>query len=397
MAINKVDINLSTALNEDNVDGTYGTFIPKNRYTEFSDYLSQNLNTYEKNVGVKNPRCKVVGILDTTGNKPQVASYSWTRSDTQGLSTDTMRIIQVKVICPNGPRSIVPYPSDVVNSNIENQDPFIKSLHTTAFLEFDSSKVQVQLALLDEVIIEYIGNDKSEAKILEVFRINNRTAQSSEPNPQTAFGGSDGTTLADANSNTTGDVNQKVSNNAPSNTSNKKCGIKDNKKYPLQDCTSAKLDANGQIATLHPVYWNKINDLLNKIKQNENYTIKVGESIRSKESQLAARKRRCPAALQKKGEEWLKTARWSEVLKNGPCVDATPTGAVEGAYASNHLKGLAVDFTMDVGCPASNVNRASYDRCRSVSRVFTLLNKYANEFEVQNLITEPWHWSSNGG
>jgi hypothetical protein len=137
--------------------------------------------------------------------------------------------------------------------------------------------------------------------------------------------------------------------------------------------------------------------LLNKIKQNEkNYIIKVGESIRSKESQLAIRKRRCPAALQKKGEEWLKTASWSKVLENGPCINATPTGAVEGAYASNHLKGLAVDFTMDVGCPASNVNRASYDRWRGISIVFKLLNKYANEFEVENLITEPWHWSYNG-
>jgi hypothetical protein len=395
MAINKVDINLSTALNEDNVDGTYGAFIPKNRYTELSDYLSPNLNTYEKNVGVKNPRCKVVGIYDSTSNKPQVGSYSWTRRNTQGLSTDTMRIIQVKVICPNGPRSIVPYPSDVANPSIENQDPFIKSLHTTAFLEFDSSKVQVQIALLDEVIIEYIGNDRSEAKILEVFRINNRTAQGNETNPQSAFDGADGTTLSDAKSNTTGDVQQKVSNNA-TDTSNKKCGTSNSKEYPSEDCKSAKLDANGQIATLHPVYWEKINNLLNKIKQNENYTIKIGESIRSKESQLAARKRRCPAALEKKGEQWLKTATWTEVLQNGPCLDATPTGAVEGSYASNHLKGLAVDFTMDVGCPASNVNSASYQKCRSTSKVFNLLNKYANEFGVVNLTSEPWHWSFNG-
>ena len=195
MAINKVDINLTNALNEDNIDGTYGAFIPKNRYTEFSDYLSQNLNIYEKTVGVKNPRCKVVKVIEGTGLIPQVASYSWTRTNTQELSTNKMRIIQAKVICPNGPRGVVPYPSDVVNPSIENQDPFITSLHTTAFLEFDSTKNQIELAPLDEVIIEYVGNDRSEAKILEVFRINNRTAQSNEPNPQTAFNNSDGTTL----------------------------------------------------------------------------------------------------------------------------------------------------------------------------------------------------------
>lgn len=395
MAINKVDINLTTALNEDNIDGTYGSFIPKNHYVEFSDYLSQNLNTYEKTVGVKNPRCKVVKLIDTTSNSPQVASYSWTRTNTQELSTNNMRIIQAKVICPNGPRGVVPYPSDVANPSVENQDPFINSLHTTAFLEFDSTKNQIQLAVLDEVIIEYVGNDRSEAKILEVFRINNRTPQSNETNPQTAFNDSDGTTVGDTKANTTGDVTQKVSNNV-TDTSNKKCGD-NSKKYPLEDCKSAKLDANGQTATLHPVFWEKINNLLNKIKQNENYTIKIGESIRSKESQLAVRKRRCPAALEKKGEQWLKTATWTEVLQNGPCLDATPTGAVEGSYASNHLKGLAVDFTMDTGCPARNVNLSNYEKCRRTSKVFIFLNKYANEFEVKNLITEPWHWSSNGG
>jgi len=394
MAINKVDINLTSALNEDKIDGTYGSFIPKNRYTEFSDYLSQNLNIYEKDVGVKNPRCKVVGILDPTGTKPQVASYSWTRSDTQGLSTDTMRILQAKVICPNGPKSILPYPSNVAEPDLENQDPFIKSLHTTAFIEFDSSKTQVQLGLLDEVVIEYVGNDKSEAKIIEIFRINNRTPQSNETNPQGAFDESDGRTISDTKANTTGDVTQDLSNNALSDKPTSKCG--NGTSYPLEDCKTAKFDANGQTATLHPVFWNNVNNLLNKIKENEKVSIPHSETIRSQQKQYGYRLQRCPAALEKLGEKRFRTEPWDVLKANGPCLNNDDVGAVEGAYASNHLKGLAIDFRLDVPCSSIGKDLSLYERCRATSLYFKLLTKYASEFSVINLIKEPWHWSHNG-
>jgi len=396
MAINKVDINLTNALNEDNIDGSYGAFIPKNRYAEFSDYLSQNLNIYEKTVGVKNPRCKVVKVIEGTGFIPQVASYSWTRTNTQELSTNNMRIIQAKVICPNGPRGVVPYPSDVINPSIENQDPFITSLHTTAFLEFDSTKNQFGLAPLDEVIIEYVGNDRSEAKILEIFRINNRTPQSNETNPQTAFNNSDGTTVSDAQSNTTGDVTQDNSNNALSDKPTGKCGIKGNTTYPLEDCKTAKFDANGQMATLHPLFWDKVNKLLNKIKEAEGVTIPHSETIRSQQKQYGYRLKRCPDALQKLGEKRFRTEPWDVLKANGPCLNNDDVGAVEGAYASNHLKGLAIDFTLGVPCSSIGKNRSLYERCRATSLYFKLLTKYASEFSVINLTREPWHWSFNG-
>lgn len=413
MAINKVDINLTTALNEDNIDGTYGSFIPKNRYVEFSDYLSQNLNTYEKTVGVKNPRCKVVKLIDTTSNSAQVASYSWTRTNTQELSTNNMRIIQAKVICPNGPRGVVPYPSDVANPSVENQDPFINSLHTTAFLEFDSTKNQIQLAVLDEVIIEYVGNDRSEAKILEVFRINNRTAQSNEPNPQTAFNNSDGTTIGDTRANTTGDVTEPKAQKDVNQKPTGKCGGLVG--FPEEDCKTEKLTATGQIITLHPKFWKTIDDLLIEIKDKENKEIRIASAYRTGDEQYEIRKTYCPAALIEKdgyntvgskkvpgrvgGERWLKRTRWSDVLGNFQCKNQTSAAAAEGPYASNHTKGLAVDFRLEVPCAAKNKNPTLYDKCLGTDPIYKLINKYASKYGIKNLVgdlAEVWHWSPNG-
>lgn len=390
-----IDSNLIAPLNEDNVDGSFPVSEPKQIYVDPSFYTSQNLNYFEKKVGVKNPRCKVVYIITKgdTGGGPQVGSYPWVRRNSGGISNENVKIFQAKVICPNSYNQVVPYPANFTSVNENELDLLKIKLHTTAFLEYDVTKQFVLPAINDEVTIEYVGNDTEEARILSVFTKKDvGVPQSNSTTPSKAFNGSDGSTLSDKNNNTTGDVKQTSIN---SQQPDGKCG--DGKQYPYEDCKKEKFDSNGQIATLHPVFWGKINSLLNKIKQNENYTIKIGETIRSSSQQLGARKRRCPAALEKKGEEWLKSASWSEVLKNGPCVDSTPTGAVTGPYASNHLKGLAVDFVMDVKCPARNVNSASYQACRNTSKVFNLLNKYANEFGVINLVSEPWHWSSNGG
>jgi hypothetical protein len=391
----KVDTNLLSSLNQDNYDKTYGVTEPKGINVDASFYTSQTLNTFDKIVGVKTPRCKVVYVITkgTTDAGPQVGSTPWTRRQANSTSNINMKVYQAKVICPNAGSDLIPYPINASQPKQNELDLLKMKLHTTAFMEYDATKNQVLPERYDEVVIEYIGNDKSEAKILEVYRKDTPTPQENETSPTQAFNNSNGGTLADASNNTTGDV---VQNKTVNLNSTNTCGD-GSAQYPYVECKKAKLDANGQMASLHPVYWDKINNLLNEIKTRTSYTIRIGETIRSKESQLAARKRRCPAALQKKGEEWLKTAKWSDVLANGPCSDATPTGAVEGPWASNHLKGLAVDFVMDVGCPARNVNRASYDRCRSVSRVFNYLNSYASKYGVNNLISEPWHWSHNGG
>jgi len=390
----KVDTNLLSSLNQDNYDKTYGVTEPKGINVDASFYTSQTLNTFDKTVGVKTPRCKVVYVI--TKDKlagPQVGSTPWNRTEIAGLSTNNRSIYQVKVVCPNAGSDLIPYPINASSPKQNDLDLLKIKLHTTAFIEYEAGKTEQLPDLYDEVVIEYIGNDKSEAKILEIYRKDAASPQENQTSPTNAFNNSNGGTLADTSNNTTGDV---VQNRTVNLNSTSTCGD-GSTEYPYVECKKAKLDANGQMASLHPVYWDKINNLLNEIKTRTSYTIKIGETIRSKESQLAARKRRCPAALQKKGEQFLKTASWSDVLANGPCSDATPTGAVEGPWASNHLKGLAVDFVMDVGCPARNVNRALYDRCRSVSKVFNYLNSYASKYGVKNLISEPWHWSHNGG
>lgn len=197
----KVDTNLLSSLNQDNYDKTYGVTEPKGINVDASFYTSQTLNTFDKTVGVKTPRCKVVYVITkgTTDAGPQVGSTPWTRRNAAGVSTNTnMKVYQAKVICPNAGSDLIPYPVNATLPRLNELDLMKIKLHTTAFMEYDANKIQFLPDTYDEVVIEYIGNDKSEAKILEVYRKETPTPQENETSPTQAFNNSDGSTLADA-------------------------------------------------------------------------------------------------------------------------------------------------------------------------------------------------------
>jgi hypothetical protein len=285
----------------------------------------------------------------------------------------------------------MPLPEEVGN-NIT--DPKSITLTKMSMYCFDNSGVIKQpLKVGDKLPVHKIS--ALEARITGIPTGNNITqAEADEISAREAAAAKNGgVNLGDYNNNSTGDGTQTRNNLA---VPDGKCG-NGSSDYPVADCKTASLDSSGQTITLHPVYWGKINDLLNQIKIETGTILNIGESIRSKQAQFSLRKAKCPAALANLGEERFKTERWSVILQNGPCVDVTPVGAISGPYASNHLVGLAVDFKMDVPCPASNKSLAQYEKCRATSQVFNLLNKYALGYGVINLKSEPWHWSSNGG
>lgn len=192
----KVDTNLLSSLNQDNYDKTYGVTEPKGINVDASFYTSQTLNTFDKTVGVKTPRCKIVYVI-TKNNQagPQVASTLWTRREVAGATNTKMQVYQAKVICPNAGSDVIPYPIDALSPKQNDLDLLKINLHTTAFMEYEAGKVEQLPGLYDEVVIEYIGNDKSEAKILEIFRRDAATTQENAPNATEAFNNSEGTTV----------------------------------------------------------------------------------------------------------------------------------------------------------------------------------------------------------
>jgi hypothetical protein len=415
MAIKKIDPNLLAPLNESNLDGTYNISEPKQIYVDASFYTSQNLSYFDKKIGLKTERCKVVKVITTTnGAGPQVGSYPWTRRNSQGLSNTNMKIIQAIVIPTNASNQSVPLLANVSNLDEEPLDKIRLKFHTKAFLEYDSKEGIIPLKEYDEVLIEYVGNDTEEARIIKVYPKDDVGVPISPPtNPQTAFNNSDGTTIADNLSNTTGDVTepkaQKNLNQKPTG----KCGGLAG--FPEEDCKTEKLTATGQTITLHPKFWKTIDDLLIEIKEKETKQIGIRSAYRTGDSQYEIRKNYCPAALIEKdgyntvgskkvpgkvgGERWLKRARWSDVLENFQCVNRTSAAAAEGPYASNHTKGLAVDFVLEVPCAAKNVNAALYDKCLGTDPIYKLINKYASKYDIKNLVggyAEVWHWSPNG-
>jgi hypothetical protein len=404
MAIKKIDPNLLAPLNESNLDGTYNISEPKQIYVDASFYTSQNLSYFDKKIGLKTERCKIVKVITTGATEagPQVGSYPWTRRNSQGLSNTNMKIFQAIVIPTNASNQSVPLLANVSNLDEEPLDKIRLKFHTKAFLEYDSTKLSTFPKEYDEVLIEYVGNDTEEARIIEVYSKNNVGVPISPPtNPQTAFNNSDGTTIGDTKANTTGDVTQDLSNNALSAKPSTECGLKDNETYSLQPCYTANFDATGQSATLHPVFWNKVNDLLNKIKENEKVSINHRESIRSQQRQYGYRLQRCPAALKNLGEERFRSEPWPVLKANGPCLpNVKAVAAVTGKYASNHLIGLAIDFALDTKCGDKNggpLELEKYEFCKANSKYYKLLVRYAPEFSVKQLDNEPWHWSHNGG
>lgn len=215
-----------------------------------------------------------------------------------------------------------------------------------------------------------------------------------------AFTNNQGSTIGESGVQSADGGNDAVS----STTTEQQCGGVSG--YPYKQCKTAPLTATGQTVTLHPDFWDKIDQLVTQVKNTSGYSIKVGGSIRSVDQQISTRKKRCPEwslLLDSMTETQIMSMTWGKMnsavkQKNGKgCSDQTPTGAAYGSSASNHTKGLAVDLTMDVNCPASTSSKSGWQNCRNTSKTFNYTNQYASSFGIKNYNVEPWHWSWNGG
>jgi hypothetical protein len=376
-----IDPNLAVVLNNNTRDKPQARrdqLIPE----DISHISGRILTSIDKpDYSVARPEAIVVKSFNSS--KPKVGSIPWTKRYNLGEDTELKPFVQCMVVVPDGQNIFTPMPSSI--TNVEGDDHDYISMTTLAYT--DNIEFINNLDRGARVQIEYIDGI-AEARIVAIV------SKAIVPEPDGSSNQQNtGTNMGDYKNNSTGDGTQRKSN-LPS-IPDGKCGDRSSA-YPLEDCKRASLDSNGEVVTLHPVYWGKINDLLNKIKAETGTVIPIGETIRTKQQQFDARKARCPAALEKLGEEKFKTEPWPVLLQNGPCLDVTPVGAVYGPGQSNHIKGLAVDFKMDKWCPSSNKNAKQYAKCRATSQVFNLLNKYASGYAVINLESEPWHWSSNG-
>jgi hypothetical protein len=304
---------------------------------------------------------------------------------------NTDNFIQVRAVIPDVHSSIIPLPKDLSPESLSKDGEIQKYINLApTFYSIGDLNGSVSEGAIIEV--EFTDNDYNEGRIVSIVKSTSIFEAAQQAAKKAFEAAQNGINNLFGTNNTTGDGSQTDNlSNAPDG----KCG--DGSSYSYQDCKTAALESTGQTITLHPDFWDSINELLNNIKNTEGLSIKIGESIRNQSQQLSIRKSRCPQWQGCISEDQLKSANWTDVVSQCRCSDATPVAAVTGPYASNHLKGLAVDFKMDISpCPASNVNKSSYDNCRRNSKVFNALQKYANPSKVKNYSVEPWHWSYNG-
>lgn len=291
---------------------------------------------------------------------------------------------------PDAHDLVTPIPQDISqNADLTKPINFIPITMASYFYSFD--KMIKPFGAGSVIEVEFNDNELNEGIIKTIVLLKPSITSS-----KTQASGSDGSTVGDID--TSGDGEQVTNSDVASG----KCGD-GSTTYGYVDCKTAQL-STGQTVTLHPVFFDTIESIVKYTKETDNYSLTISESIRSQQRQLQIRKSRCPEWNGCISEQDLKTSSWTDVVNKCKCSNKTPVAASEGIYASNHLKGLAVDFVMDIPCKAQSVDSANYENCIKNSKVVSLLNKaiWVKKLspKIKNLNTggkgEPWHWSYNG-
>lgn len=306
------------------------------------------------------------------------------------IDNKTDNFLQCKAVIPDLHHSINPLPNNFkIDPDVTSDENYLYTDIASYFYSFDKLNDSILEGALIEVA--FSSGDYSVGKIVKVVK-SVSIVDAAIKSAKDLFDTASEYLNNDSDLNTSGDGAQ------TDNLSNEATGLcGDGRTYSYKQCKTEALEATGQVVTLHPDFWNTVNDLFNTIKQNEGLEIKIGEHIRSQERQLNIRKNRCPQWQNCVSEDVLKTQKWSTIINKCGCSDKTPVAAVSGPYASNHLKGLAIDLKMDISpCPASTVNQSSYNKCRTESKIFDAMARYADSSKIKNLNSEPWHWSYNG-
>lgn len=228
--------------------------------------------------GKKTWNAVVIRVLDVNGGPAlgSTAEYLY-NNVASSVGTKPQTFLHCYALVPDTHDLVTPIPEDISqNADLTKPINYIPITMASYFYTFDSKIKPFGVGSVIEV--EFSDNELNEGIIKSVVLNKPSVATAT-----TQASGSDGSTVGDAD--TTGDGKQVDNNDVPDG----KCGD-GSTKYPYEDCKTAVL-ITGQSATLHPKFWDNINNLLNKIKQEENYTITIGESIRSQQRQLQIRKK----------------------------------------------------------------------------------------------------------
>lgn len=332
-------------------------------------------------------------------NSPPIGGTSWSHVLTSVGDVNTDNITQVRAVVSDGPDLCIPMVTDLSKQALgQSGEQQKRLLLTTPFVL--NGPLSAPLSPGSIIEVSYNNSEFTEGTIRSVIKAA-PIIEAKSQSAKDAFNSTDNvSSLSD-----TGTQSGDSTNTSNLSTISGKCGGIG--QYAQADCKTAKLTATGQSVTLHPDFWSQIDQLVTQIMNETGYKIKIGGSARSTDQQVSLRKSRCPEwslLLSDMSEQEIMSLSWSKMnskikTKNGKgCSDSTPVAAAYGSSASNHLKGLAVDLTMDVkSCPASNSSQSGWQNCRNTSKVFNYMNKYASSYGIKNYNVEPWHWSWNGG
>jgi len=307
-------------------------------------------------------------------------------------------ILQVRAVIPDAHDLITPMPFDIGKQGLKSaeQQKYLKL--APIFQSIGNLNGSVTPGSIIEV--EFTDGEYSEGKIISIVK----TAGSFEAAVQSAKNAFENASNEISNLFDSGIQTGDGSNSTDLSTlASGQCGGVGS--YAQQDCYNASLTSTGQSVTLHEQFWNQLNDLVTQIFNETGERIKIKNSTRSTSTQISLRKGKCPEwslLLDSMTEEQIMSMSWNKMnnaikAKNGTgCSEQTPVGAAYGSSTSNHLKGLAVDLTMDIRCPAKTNDKSGWQNCKDKSNIFKIMEKYASSYGIKNYDVEPWHWSWNG-
>ena len=340
-----------------------------------------------------------VVVYDYPKNSPPVAGTNLEGMLSSLGDINADNLLQVRAVVPDAHDLITPMPTDLSPSSVRASGEQQKYISLAPVFQ-STGELNGALTVGSIIEVEYNDEEYSEGKIVSIVK-STSIFDAAIQSAKNAFDSAVGAISNLGNSGTqTGDGQ----NAANLSLASGQCGGIGS--YKQTDCVTKTLTATGQSVTLHPDFFVLLDQLVTKIKEETGFDIKIGGSSRSVNQQISLRKSRCPEwslLLSDMSEQEIMSLGWSTMnrkikTKNGKgCSDSTPVGAAYGSSASNHLKGLAVDLTMDVNCPASTSSQSGWQNCKNTSKVFNYMNKYASSYGIKNYDVEPWHWSWNGG
>lgn len=371
--------------------------IRDNTFTELSNIASK----HDKPDYISGRKTfNAVVVYDYPKSSPAVAGTNLEGMLSALGDTTTDNLLQVRAIVPDAHDLINPIPNDLSKQSVKQSGEQQKYLSLAPVFQ-STGQLNGSLTVGSIIEVEYSDDEYSEGRIVSIVKstsIFEAAAQSAKKLFDDVSQGISSLFDSGIQSGDSENVNNLTT------LTEGQCGGIGN--YAVADCKTAALTTTGQTVTLHPDFWEQVDQLVTQIYNDTGIKISVNGSTRSVNQQINLRKSKCPEwslLLSTKTENEIMSISWSSMnnaikaINGKGCSQQTPVGAAYGSSTSNHLKGLAIDLKMDINCPSSTSSQSGWQNCRNTSKVFNSVNKYASSYNIKNYNVEPWHWSWNGG